>query len=77
MSVRRSATFVVLLYSFICAAVAFGQATGTLEGTVTDSSGAVIPGAQIVATQLQTGTTRSTVSSSAGAYALPSLQPGS
>jgi hypothetical protein len=77
MSVRRSATFVVVLYSFICAAVGFGQSTGTLQGTVTDSSDAVIPGAQIVATQLQTGTTRSTVSSSAGAYALPSLQPGS
>lgn len=52
------------------------QSTGTLQGTVTDNTGAVVPGAQVTATQVQTGTTRSVVSDSAGAYALPALQPG-
>jgi hypothetical protein len=64
-----------MLLSFVSWTAGLAQATGTLQGTVTDVSGAVIPGAQVLATQLQTGTTRSTVSSSA--YALPSLQPGS
>jgi hypothetical protein len=67
----------ILLLGFLSGVACLAQTTGTLQGTVTDASGAVIPGAQIVATHLQTGTTRSTVSSSAGAYALPSLQPGS
>lgn len=54
----------------------WAQSTGTLQGNITDSTGAVVSGAQIVATQVQMGTTRSTVSDSAGNYALPALQPG-
>jgi hypothetical protein len=52
-------------------------ATGTLIGTVTDASGAVIPGAEISATNLATGISRSTISSGAGDYEIVILQPGS
>jgi len=51
-------------------------ATGALVGTVTDASGAVIPGAEISATNLATGISRSTVSSAAGDYDIVILQPG-
>jgi hypothetical protein len=54
----------------------WSQSTGTLQGNITDKTGAVVPGAQIAATQIQTGTSRSTVSDSAGNYSLPALQPG-
>ncbi len=50
--------------------------TGSMSGTITDSAGAVVRGARIVATQTATGTTYSTVSSSTGYYVIPSLRPG-
>jgi outer membrane receptor protein involved in Fe transport len=58
----------------------FGQSqTGgaTLNGTVTDPTGAVVTGAKITATQTATGLVRGTESGSAGIYSLTSLPPGS
>jgi outer membrane receptor protein involved in Fe transport len=58
-------------------AALFGQvSTGTLAGTVTDSTGAVLPGSQIAATSIERGQVHSTVTDSAGLYSLPSLPPG-
>ncbi len=57
--------------------VAFGQASaGTLVGTVTDQSGAVVPGVEITVTNVGTGALRTTVTNSAGGYSVPLLQPG-
>lgn len=42
--------------------------TGTISGTVTDSTGAVIPGARVTVHSNATGFTRNTVSDGAGAY---------
>lgn len=50
--------------------------SGSMSGTVSDSTGAVIPNAKVVATETQTGTAYSTVSNSAGIYVLPTLLPG-
>lgn len=66
-------TLLIQLMVNLCASA---QSTGTLQGNVTDVAGAVVPGAQITATEIHLGTTRSTVSDSAGNYALPALQPG-
>ena len=49
---------------------------GRILGTVTDQSGAVVVGANIDVTDVQRGTTRSTVSGVAGDYAIPSVPPG-
>ena len=49
---------------------------GTILGTVSDSSGAVVPGAKVTVRSLDTNTIREAVSDSAGAYVMPSLQPG-
>jgi hypothetical protein len=55
---------------------AFGQAeTGTINGTVTDKSGAVVVGATITATSIATGLTRTTKTKSAGEYAITNLPP--
>lgn len=54
----------------------FGQATGNVIGVVADSSGAVIPGAAVVLTNEQNGTTRQTVSNNAGVFAFTSVVPG-
>ena len=55
----------------------WGQgAVGTLNGTILDTTGAVIPGATVVATNIDTAVESATSSTSAGAYTLPYLPPG-
>ncbi|HEV2619297.1 MAG TPA: TonB-dependent receptor [Acidobacteriaceae bacterium] len=49
---------------------------GTISGTVTDSSGAVVPDTAVVITDTDTGVTRNLVTDSAGAYTAAFLQPG-
>lgn len=47
---------------------AFGQVNGSINGTVTDSSQAAIPGAQLVLNNTQTGETRRTTSTEDGYF---------
>src|ERR1039458_504257 len=56
----------------------YGQAgaTGTILGTVTDSSGAIIPNVKVTVTNTQTNVAFRTTTSSAGDYYAPSLEPG-
>src|SRR5580692_1788297 len=49
---------------------------GTISGAVTDPSGAVVPGAQIVVKETQTGTINKSQSDAAGQYVVPFLLPG-
>jgi hypothetical protein len=55
---------------------ALGQSTASVQGTITDSTGATVEHAKIVAHNVATGEERSTESDSAGTYALPSLSVG-
>jgi hypothetical protein len=50
--------------------------TGSLGGTVTDTTGAAIPGAHLTAIEQTTKTAYKTTSSSTGEYVFPSLKPG-
>jgi len=50
--------------------------TATLRGTVTDASGAVVPGAKIVLKDLQTGAAYQTESDQAGLYSITEVKPG-
>jgi hypothetical protein len=50
---------------------------GGISGTVTDDSGAVVPGAQVVAVENSTDTTYKTVSSSAGEFVFANMPLGS
>ncbi len=56
-------------------APAFGQAFGTISGTVTDPSGAGVPGAKVTATETLTGFSRRITSGSTGEYVIPNLRP--
>ncbi len=74
----RNVTFTVALS--LCLVVlggvkAYAQASAGLNGTVVDSSGAVIPNAQVTITNEQTGTVQKTVSSSAGTFSVSGLTP--
>ena len=64
----------ILLTSLTLLAQTTGR--GTINGTVTDSSGAVVPGVKITATNLATGVSRSTTTDAGGYYVLPSLRIG-
>ena len=54
----------------------YGQSLASVSGTVTDPTGAVIPGANIQIENVNTGASRETVSDSAGLYTFPQMQPG-
>jgi outer membrane receptor protein involved in Fe transport len=55
---------------------AFGQAeTGAINGTVTDNTGAVVVGATVTATSIDTGLVRATTTKSAGEYTITNLPP--
>jgi hypothetical protein len=49
---------------------------GTISGSVTDASGAVIPAARVTVTNPSTNTTFTTVTTEAGDYTVPALSPG-
>ncbi|MGH9325906.1 MAG: TonB-dependent receptor domain-containing protein [Terriglobia bacterium] len=49
---------------------------GTISGTVTDPSGAVIPNARISIKNNETGVTRASTTNARGAYSAPGLSPG-
>src|SRR3989454_3693805 len=66
----------VLLILVLSAGAAWGQATAQISGTVRDSSGAVLPGVEITATQTDTGIARTTITNETGFYVLPSLPLG-
>jgi outer membrane receptor protein involved in Fe transport len=52
------------------------QATGQINGLVTDSSGGVLPGVTVEATNTGTGAVRSAVTGADGLYTIPLLAPG-
>lgn len=50
--------------------------TATITGTITDSSGGVLPGALVIARDVDTGVARSTTTNASGVYLLLGLQAG-
>ena len=65
--------FCLLLFSL----AAFAQSDrGTITGTVADATGGVIPGAGIVATNIETGARYETISTETGNYTLAQLPVG-
>ena len=60
-------------------AVSYGQAsagTGSISGVLTDPSGAVVPGAEVVVRNVDTNVSRSVTSNEVGRYEVVALQPG-
>src|SRR6266568_5101861 len=70
-------TFVGSVLLLFLALNTFGQSDrGTITGTITDPSGALIPGAKITLVNVETDTRSETVSTSTGNYTLPALAVG-
>src|SRR5881628_2593022 len=54
----------------------WAQATAQISGTVRDQSGAVLPGVEVSATQMATGTKRTILTNETGSYVLTNLAVG-
>src|ERR1700760_1918928 len=66
------------MLAIACARTSFGQGiTGSITGTVTDSSGAAIAGATVTILQVGTNATRVVTTSDVGSYTVTQLAPGS
>src|ERR1022692_4286633 len=71
---KASALFALAVFFVV---TAYSQAVnGTLLGTVTDSSGAVVPNAKITLTETNTGIIHSATANESGNYSFPELPPG-
>jgi len=66
----------LVIASLSCATAAFAQVTGAITGQVVDSSGAVVSGAVVVATNVSTNVAQKTTTGADGEYRLLALQPG-
>ncbi|MBI4471398.1 MAG: carboxypeptidase regulatory-like domain-containing protein, partial [Acidobacteria bacterium] len=67
--------FAAMLSLLFCGLM-FGQVNATVGGTVSDASGALIPGVDITATNVNTGIAANRFTNESGNYEFPSLQPG-
>ena len=66
----------LLLIAFAVAALFAQVEQATVTGTVTDQSGAVVPGAKVVVENTATGVAARTETNSEGNYRVPYLHPG-
>lgn len=78
MSSRRTGFASLTLLFFFVSAFACGQTitSGTVVGSVTDATGAVVPSAVVTIQQTDSGTVRTTKTNESGQYRFPFLKPG-
>ena len=74
---RPTASLLVILTAVLLLApmALYGQATGNVTGVVADTTGAVIPKAAVVLTDIASGIKRTTTSNSDGAFAFAGVTP--
>jgi hypothetical protein len=77
-AVRLTGTIAALTIAalFLFQLTAVAQQTGMITGTVTDSTGAVVPGAKVVLTDQSTSDSRETVSNGEGYFTFAGVRPG-
>ncbi|MGB7922574.1 MAG: TonB-dependent receptor [Pyrinomonadaceae bacterium] len=74
---QRVAASIIMIFALASVVAATPQTfRGTILGTVTDSNGAVIPGADVMAVNVGTGIMRSTVADADGNYTITELPIG-
>ena len=82
MNGKSASAFLCLLLTAVFALTAAPRAlaqiggTGSIQGVITDSTGAVIPGATVTATNVATGVKTERQTTGAGLYVLAPLPPG-
>src|SRR5947208_14945434 len=77
--VRRFLIYLFLALLAVCSflpALHAQRVVASIQGTVRDSTGAVIPGAMITAISAETNLRRTVISTEAGLFSIPDLPPG-
>jgi len=69
-------TWIVVLCFVVSPPLRAQVAGGTLSGTITDASGAVVPNAEVVIKNSATGITKTITTNAEGFYTAPNLLPG-
>src|SRR5690242_21758031 len=69
-------TILLALAGMLCSISLYAQASSQIQGTILDSTGAAVPGAEVKATQTGTGAVRTISSGADGAYVLSNLPIG-
>jgi carboxypeptidase family protein len=67
---------ILFLLTLLFATAAFTQTTASIQGTITDSSGAALSGAKVVVKSTAQRIERTTQTGSGGNYEVPALPPG-
>lgn len=67
---------VLLICAALWSAATYAQFRAVIEGTVTDSAGAIVKGAKITVTSQETGASQEAVADDAGFYSVAHLGPG-
>lgn len=73
---KRIVPFVLLVAALLATSPVLGQSTATLQGTVSDAKGAVLPNATVIVRNRSTSSERTTQTDSEGNYQLAALPPG-
>jgi hypothetical protein len=73
---RKYLIGVAILVSVFLSAPAFSQSNASISGTISDATQAVLPGATVTATNIETGIAKTTVSNDAGVYSYAGMQVG-
>jgi hypothetical protein len=76
MMLNRIALIVCLGVAFAAAALAQSQGTGSIAGTIHDTSGLPVPKAEVVATNVGTSLERKSVTDSLGSFNIPVVPTG-
>jgi len=72
---RKLRILFVGLLMVVWSAIALAQ-TGSIQGTITDNSGAVVQGAEVTVKSVETNATRTVTTSTTGVYSVPNLPVG-
>ncbi|HEX7332727.1 MAG TPA: carboxypeptidase regulatory-like domain-containing protein [Pyrinomonadaceae bacterium] len=73
---KRIVPFLLLVAALLATSPALAQSTATLQGTVNDAKGAVLPNATVVVRNRSTASERTTQTDSDGNYLVAALPPG-
>ena len=75
---RAISALVTMCFAALLVGNAFAQSgTSTINGVVTDQTGAAVPGATVTVKNPATGFTRSTTTRADGRYSFPGIAPAS
>jgi hypothetical protein len=73
---KRLITATLFVSLLLVSSYGFAQVNAVLSGTVSDASGALIPGVEVTAKNINTGISDTRITNETGNFNFPSLQPG-